>query len=115
MEKSLLVLVLLFTACGRGTTVPPLCSAARAGDTEKIAQLLKEGENVNERGGVNDWTALMHAVHKDQLEAVRALVDAGADINATAGARGKTTALRLAETQDLPDIAGFLREQGARR
>jgi ankyrin repeat protein len=53
----------------------------------------------------------MHAVHKNQPAAVRALLDAGADIDARAGARGRDTALRLAEVQGLRDIAAMLRER----
>ncbi len=105
---------LLLFACNPGVPIPPLCAAARAGDTAAIARLLKTGEDVNERGGVNDWTALMHAVHKDQPAAVQALVEAGADVNATAGSRGHTTALLLAESEGLPRIAAILRAHGAR-
>ena len=115
VKKLLPILISLLTACGRVIPVPPLCSAARAGDTKEIARLLKAGESVNERGGVNNWTALMHAVHKNQLAAVRALIDAGAELNATAGSRGKTTALQLAETENMQDIAKLLRAHGAKR
>jgi ankyrin repeat protein len=55
----------------------------------------------------------MHAVHKNQPNAVRALIDAGADVNAVAGARGRDTALRLAEIQGLNEIAELLRKHGA--
>ena len=105
----LLFAMSLLAACDPGVAVPPLCAAARAGDTARIAQLIGNGADVDERGGVNDWTALMHAVHKNQPGAVRALLDAGADIDATAGARGGDTALRLAEIQGLRDIAAMLR------
>ena len=74
---------------------------------------MRSGTDVNERGGVNDWTALMHSVHKNRLAAVRALVDAGADVNRRAGARGRDTALRLAEIQGLSEIAVELRRHGA--
>jgi uncharacterized protein len=107
----LLVAALLVAGCDPGVYVPPLCAAARAGDTARIAQLIESGANVDERGGVNNWTALMHAVHKNQPGAVRALLDAGADINATAGAREGDTALRLAEIQGLRDIAAMLRDR----
>jgi len=110
---SLLFLSILCVGCDPGVPVPPLCMAARAGDTARIAELVKSGADVNQRGGVNDWTALMHAVHKNQPDAVRALLDAGADVNAAAGARGRTTALRLAETAGLRDIAAMLRAHGA--
>jgi len=108
-----LLLVSLFCfGCDPGGPVPPLCAAARTGDTAGIAKLVGAGADVNERGGINNWTALMHAVHKSQPEAVRALLDSGADVNATAGERGRDTALRLAEIQGLHDIAAMLRERG---
>jgi ankyrin repeat protein len=110
---SLLLLSLLCLGCDSGVPVPPLCMAARAGDTAAIAELVTSGADVNERGGVNNWTALMHAVHKNQPAAVRALIGAGASVNATAGARGRDTALRLAEIQGLRDIAATLRQHGA--
>jgi ankyrin repeat protein len=115
MRNLFLLLIAFLTACGPVTPVPPLCSAARAGDTAHLAELLKTGSDVDERGGVNNWTALMHAVHKNQIQAVRILIDAGADVNATAGTRGKATALQLAETENMPDIATLLRAHGAKR
>ena len=113
--KWLLAVTLLCAlgSCDPGVSVPPLCTAARAGDTAAIATLVKTGSDVDERGGVNNWTALMHAVHKNQQGAVLALIEAGADVNATAGARGRDTALRLAELQGLHEIAEILREHGA--
>jgi uncharacterized protein len=114
MKAALLVLLsVLCMGCDPGVPVPPLCMAARAGDTARIADLVTAGADVNQRGGVNDWTALMHAAHKNQPEAVGALIDAGADVNATAGARGRTTALRLAETEGHREIAALLRGRGA--
>jgi uncharacterized protein len=96
------------------TPISPLIAAARDGDTGQIASLVASGANVNQRGGVNDWTPLMHAVHKNQLAAVRALLDVGADINATAGARGRDTALSLAIVQSETEIAALLRARGAK-
>jgi hypothetical protein len=97
-----------------GSPISPLIAAARDGDSMQVAQLAASGADVNQRGGVNDWTPLMHAVHKNQLAAVRALLDAGADINATAGARGRDTALSLAVVQNEPEIAALLRAHGAK-
>jgi ankyrin repeat protein len=97
----LFALSFFYVECDPGVSVPPLCMAARSGDTARIVELVRSGADVNERGGVNNWTALMHAVHKNQAGAVRALIEAGADVNATAGARGRDTALRLAELQGL--------------
>jgi ankyrin repeat protein len=107
----MLLLTLLLTDCYSSLAVPPLCTAARAGDTARITQLIKAGADPDERGGVNNWTALMHATHKNQPRAVRALLNAGADVNATAGVRGGDTALRLAEIQGLEEIAALLLER----
>lgn len=111
---TLFLVSLFFLGCDPGLPVPPLCRAARDGDSARIAVLIRSGEDVNERGGVNDWTALMHAVHKNQPKAVMALIDAGADVNAKGGTDGRVTALRLAEIQGLGDIAAMLRQHGAR-
>src|SRR5580700_6514332 len=97
-----------------GPPITPLISAAREGDTARLSELIHSGEDVNQRGGVNDWTPLMHAVHKNQIAAVRVLIDAGADIDLTAGARGGDTALKLAIFQNHPEIAAVLREHGAK-
>jgi ankyrin repeat protein len=110
---TVVILALFCLACDPGVPVPPLCVAARAGDTASIDELVRSGADVNQRGGVNNWTALMHSVHKNQPGAVRALLNAGADVNAAAGARGRDTALRLAEIQGLDDIADLLRRHGA--
>lgn len=111
---ALFFLGLLLVGCDPGVPVPALCMAARSGNVAQINQLVKSGADVNQRGGVNNWTALMHAVHKNQPAAVQALIDAGADVNATAGSRGRNTALRLAESEGLPQIAAILRAHGAR-
>jgi ankyrin repeat protein len=97
-----------------GPPISPLIAAARDGDTTRLSELIASGADVNQRGGVNDWTPLMHAVHKNQIATVRLLIQAGADINAVAGARGGDTALRLAMVQDRPEIAALLREHGAK-
>jgi ankyrin repeat protein len=111
---SILLGSLLTFACGRSTPLSPLVIAAREGNTGRIAELVKSGADVNERAGVNAWTPLMHAVHTKQPASVRALIAAGADVNATAGIFNRDTALRLAEIQELNDIAILLRDHGAR-
>jgi ankyrin repeat protein len=111
---TILFACVLTAACNPGPPLSPLIGAAREGDTARIVELVKGGANVNERGGVNDWTPLMHAVHKNQAASVRALIDAGADLSATAGARGRDTALRLAELQGETEIAAMLRDAAAK-
>src|SRR5258708_1635587 len=102
---SIIAACLLTAACQPpGPPISPLIGAVREGNRDRIAERIKAGANVNERGGVNDWTPLMHAVHKNQPVSVRMLIDAGADLNATAGARGRDTALSLAEIQGEKEI-----------
>jgi hypothetical protein len=69
-------------ACARQHEMPPLVRAAREGDVATIAALLKAGAAVDARAGVNGWTPLQHAIHKNQAAAVKALLAAGADANA---------------------------------
>ncbi len=114
MKLATILFCILTAACQSGPPISPLIAAARLGDTGSIVALIKSGADVNQRGGVNNWTPLMHAVHKKQLASVQALIAAGADVNATAGARGRDTALRLAEIEGYSDIAAMLRDHGAR-
>lgn len=74
-------ILLSFTGC---TLVPPspLASAAREGNLVAIRRLDKSGAGLNEPSGVNGWTPLHHAVHKNQPAAVRLLLELGADANA---------------------------------
>jgi hypothetical protein len=76
------LLVALAAACGRQQELPPLARAARQGDVAALTALLKTGAAVDERAGVNGWTPLQHAIHKNQPAAVRVLLAAGADPDA---------------------------------
>jgi ankyrin repeat protein len=69
----------LLAGCGWGRETTPLIGAARNGDIAAIRSLIAHGADPGERGGVNGWPPLMHAVHKNQKAAVAALLDAGAD------------------------------------
>jgi ankyrin repeat protein len=116
MKLATILFCLWTAACQSPGTQPvtQLIAAAREGNTARISELVKSGVDVNERGGVNNWTPLMHAVHKNQPASVGALLDAGADIDATAGARNRDTALRLAEGEGYTGIAKSLRDHGAK-
>ncbi len=73
----------------------PLILAARAGQVTVIQILLRAGADPNQRGGVNDWTVLMHAVHKNQEGAAVSLLEGGADPNAATG-HGETPLMMAA-------------------
>jgi ankyrin repeat protein len=111
---SILLACLIMASCQPGGPLSPLITAAREGDTAKLSQLIEAGADPDERGGVNDWTPLMHAVHKKQLASVKALLAAGANPNLTAGAEGRDTALSLAEAEGYAEITIALRDHGAK-
>ena len=85
--------------------------AARYGQPEAIDLLVKNGADPNGRGGVNDWTVLMHAIHKQQPKSVVALLKNGADANAR-GRKGET-ALMMAAGYGYADIVRILLDHGA--
>jgi len=53
----------------------PLASAARNGQVGAIALLLARGADPHRGCGVNGWTPLQHALHKDQLAAAKRLAE----------------------------------------
>lgn len=57
-----------------------LFSAAKDGNTQRVNELIKTGVNVNRRNGTNH-TALMYASTQGHLKVVKALIEAGADVN----------------------------------
>jgi ankyrin repeat protein len=103
-------LFLIASACYRQPGLP-LTQAARNGDTRSIHALAKQGADVNAADGVNSWTPLEHAIHKHQVESVKALLDAGADPNLT-DPRG-VTPLMMAAGYGYTDIVTILLKRGA--
>ena len=106
----LLAITLLLASCG-SRTVTPLILAARDGRVDLIPVLVKQGADPNQRAGVNGWTPLMHAVHKNQKGSISALLDAGADVNGR-GADG-STALMMAAGYGYTDMVNLLLDRGA--
>jgi ankyrin repeat protein len=62
-----------------GTT--PLIDASGANALGAMAVLLDAGADPNRRDAQSTWTALMHAIHAQHADAVRLLLDRGADAN----------------------------------
>ena len=55
--------------------------AVRSGNVAEVREMLARGADPNAPEGVNDWTPLIHAIHKNQIGSVAALLDAHADPN----------------------------------
>jgi ankyrin repeat protein len=86
--------------------------AARTGRAEAIAELIRAGADAElHDSGPNGWTPMLHAVHKDQLGSVRALLAADADVNGR-GDNGLTP-LMLAAAQGETEIVEELLQAGA--
>src|SRR6266542_5907037 len=63
--------------------MPPLVAAARDGNAAAVRELVKSGADRNAAYGALNWTPMMHAIHKNQIGSVKALLDSGADVNQT--------------------------------
>jgi len=109
----ILAAVLLLTACTvRHDGFTTLATAARDGDTRAIATLCARGMDPNAPSGKHGWTPLLHAVHKNQRKSVRALLDAGADVDR--GAPNGTTPLMMAAGYGNRPMVEILLQRGAR-
>ena len=87
--------------------------AARHGAARVIGLLASRGVDVNERDtGRNHWTPLQHAVHTQQSDAVRALLEWGADPNAVR-TNGQLVPLLMAAGAAKPEIIELLLQYGA--
>ncbi|HTD52072.1 MAG TPA: ankyrin repeat domain-containing protein [Thermoanaerobaculia bacterium] len=99
----------------------PLMLAADNNDLEAVRTLLRHGANPNLRGGSYDFSplriAVMRAMNKgrpDQLEVVKALVAAGADVNQS-DRDGGTILSGLGPSPGLQPIREVLLRAGAHR
>ncbi len=135
-----LPILILFSACNRGPDTPlaadaangdiaamerliaagaavnagdgeALVAAARAGAAASIPVLVSHGANPNLTNGANGWTPLQHAIHKYQAASVRALLKAGAGVDARG--RDGGTPLMMAAGYGYDDIVRALLDGGA--
>jgi hypothetical protein len=88
-----------------------LVDAARAGDTTLIRQLVAKGADPNAPSGDNNWTPVLHAIHRHQTASLGALLDAGADAY-RAGDNG-VTPLMMAAGYGYDDAVQLLLTRGA--
>jgi ankyrin repeat protein len=96
----------------RRRAITPLAAAARDGNVTAIAAMVKNGHDPNGVDpGLNHWTPLLHAIHKGQAGSVRALLEAGADVNRAAP--GGSTPLLMAVGNGQKAIVARLLDAGA--
>jgi ankyrin repeat protein len=96
-----------------------LMNASMRKHSQVVLELLKAGADATySRAG---WTALIYAASEGDIESVRALIDAGADVNAkdrtSFNAKDKTfgkSVLMHAEEGRHTEVVRLLREKGAR-
>ncbi len=107
--RKLLAVTLLFAACSvRTNDLSPLANAAREANAKAVADLCARGADPNAPSGDNGWTPLLHAVHRNQLDNVRMLLDAGANPN-VASRSGMTPLMMAAGYGNQPMVSVLLR------
>jgi ankyrin repeat protein len=99
------------TACRANVReLTPLMRAAREGDLDDMRSLLDAGADPMDRDMRNGWTALFHAIHTRQVDAVRLLLDRGVSPNRPARL---LTPLAMAAADRDPTIVQLLLAHGA--
>ncbi|HKB79513.1 MAG TPA: ankyrin repeat domain-containing protein [Thermoanaerobaculia bacterium] len=108
-------LLLLFTACGARPfpQLTPLVIAARGGDIAAIHDCISHGADPDAPSGGNGWTPLEHAIHRNQIASVSALLAGGANVNAFSSGTDGMTPLMMAAGYGYTDIARLLLRHGA--
>jgi ankyrin repeat protein len=91
----------------------PLQFAASAGNVEMIRFLVKRGANVNYGVKSGGQTALLSAIYGAHPEAVQALIELKADVNAKT--KDGDTPLQAAMKGDQEDMVKILKAAGAKR
>jgi len=106
-----ILLLALAVGCGGSrdlSPLSPLILAARSGDARVVRSMVERGEDVDQLGGVNGWTPLMHAIHKNHPDVALLLLDLGADSNAR-GKRGATPLMLAAPRGQVAVVKALLR------
>src|SRR4030095_122464 len=104
--------LLAAAACVQGPETP-LTQAAVRNDVAALRQLLDEGHKADEGG--DSWTALIWASRSGSIEAIKLLLDSGADVTlpGSTGDDWDATPLQHAILQRQPAAARLLLDRGA--
>lgn len=92
--------------------IEQLHRAAADGDVERVHELLSASYDPNVFDDL-DWTPLHYAVEQEHLDVMRALIDAGANVNAHNEERIGNTVLREFADRCSYEVAKCLVEAGA--
>ena len=117
IRAALLLACLASTGCGivhemiTDNVNEELNYRVRRGDVTDIAQLAGQGVDLDEPWGVNNWTPLQHAIHKQQTESVRVLLEWGAQPDFTVS--GNERPVVMARKHAGPEIVKLLIDAGA--
>ncbi len=90
-----------------------LFAAAALGDTAWLEQSATERARHLDDYSADGWTALSLAAHFNQVEAVKILLEQGADLHARSRNANGNTALHAALAGGSGEVAGVLLERGA--
>jgi uncharacterized protein len=82
MNKTISLFIGAVVLVGQIGCAAPLLNASAAGDTKTVLVLLHEGHHANEAWPIVGTRPLMLAAAHGHAETARALLDAGADVNA---------------------------------
>ena len=88
--------------------------AAYDGNIRVMAEVLREHPELVSAYNPSGWTALQMASYTGKTDAVRFLLDQGADVNAVSQNELRTTALKGAQEAGHGEVAELLRRRGAR-
>jgi ankyrin repeat protein len=97
-------------AC-RATPGSPLTAAAARNDADAIRRRIADGDRADD--GAGGWTALVWAAREDGVDALAALLDAGADVNRRDATRVAWTPLQHAIHRQRIAAVRLLLERGA--
>lgn len=75
------MLSLLFLSSCEPPSTQQLIDAVKTGDIKKVESYLEKGVDINSRGGLYLWPPLHYAVHDNNLDMVKLLIDKGANVN----------------------------------
>ena len=112
MPKLLIVAAATMLIGTSAVVAGPLHDAVKNDDLARLQELVEAGEDPNAMDKFVG-TALHWAAFKNNIDAARLLIDAGADVKLPKRGGGKQTAMHFAAERGSVDVATLLVEAGA--